>query len=143
MSDIVNWVASSPAERQRNRAVGVLRRDTDIAVARVSSVATVAQAATMGVLSVSIGGGAVSTLSVAPFMVNGNAFATVVVIALVGLLYIAFDLLGVFDKEDEFLFRRSQDRKRRAAEEEAFEDIDDITRTAMADMFAELSKKRR
>lgn len=54
MSDIVTWLASTPAERQRDRAISVVRRDTDVAVARVSSVATVAQAATMGVLSVSM-----------------------------------------------------------------------------------------
>lgn len=53
--DLVQWLAgSSPAEREAERALAQMRREADLAAARVGAVMQVSQAAMFGALSVAM-----------------------------------------------------------------------------------------
>ena len=53
--ELAQWLAgASPAERELGRVVAQVRREADVAAARVASVMQVSQAAMMGVLSVAM-----------------------------------------------------------------------------------------
>ncbi len=52
--ELVNWLASTPTERQRDRAVARIEHNTDVALARVTGVAQVAHTAMLGTLSIAM-----------------------------------------------------------------------------------------
>jgi len=52
--ELVNWLASTPAERDRDRAVDRVYKQADVVQAKVSAIVQVSQAAMLGTLSVSM-----------------------------------------------------------------------------------------
>jgi hypothetical protein len=52
--ELTTWLAGSPVERQRNRAVAQVRANADVSQARVGAVNQVSQAAMLGTLSVAM-----------------------------------------------------------------------------------------
>lgn len=79
------------------------------------------------------------TLALPPFVVNGNAFAAIFVIAGIGVLYMLFDMFGVVDNERSFGWARRQSNH----ESEALEDIDELTQSAMDRILDDLREARR
>jgi NADPH-dependent curcumin reductase CurA len=52
--ELVRWLAATPAEREHDRALEKVHGTADAALARVSAVAQVSQAAMLGTLSVAM-----------------------------------------------------------------------------------------
>jgi hypothetical protein len=53
-SELTRWLVGTPVDRQGERAVEQVRRTADVAVAQVSSVMQVSQAAMLGALNIAM-----------------------------------------------------------------------------------------